>query len=252
MRLRVGRAAGDVCLRGRDRVGGTTWTGLGPVGRLVQLQTLVRAHSVPPEGRARGTSRGIGIPPAAVAGAARMPCHHRACAFSLPPAPLSPGVHVPSSQPSLKSVSTVAGSMRPLLTTLSEVSTPPLSGYPCASTGSSFPGLWSPSKVECMSLKPGRRGPALSWLSKEEMRNTPQDNHAQPRPRSTPVAQRGQWAAGPSARTLRTPAPSLLAAGRGHRGPEGRPGAREGTLWFCRLANPSRSPVPCRIDFQSP
>lgn len=61
-----------------------TWTGLGPVRRLVQLQTLVQAHSVPPEGRARGTCRGIGIPPAAVTRTAQMPCRHRACEFSLP------------------------------------------------------------------------------------------------------------------------------------------------------------------------
>lgn len=64
-----------------------------------------------------GTSHQVGVPPGGAPGTSRMSCHHRAVHVAcLPPTLLSPGVHVPSSLPSLRSVSAVAFSTRPLLT----------------------------------------------------------------------------------------------------------------------------------------
>lgn len=57
-----------------------------------------------------------------------------------PPALSSRGVHVPSSLPSLRSVSTATSSRKPLLTAH-------LSGSPPVSTVLSSPELWSPSAM---------------------------------------------------------------------------------------------------------
>lgn len=223
---------------GSDRA---TGPGLGRIGRLAQRPTLVA------EGGARGACRGVEVPPVrppgwlgclAIVGPARPLC--------LPPALWLPGVHAGS--PPLPQIPViVAGPLRPLLTTLSDVSAPCHGQFTLCLRPVVFPGALVPFHDRIYVAEPRPTRPRSELAFKGGNENHARDSHTRPLPRSAAGARRG-----PSVYTLRTPAPGLLAAGQGHRGPGGRSGARAGTLSFCRFANPSRPPAPCQIDFQPP
>lgn len=146
MRLWVGRTAEEDCLRGRTEVTGGRGLGSGPSGGWCSSRHLSRPTRSPR--RAERGARAVGLGFRLLLSPGRLRClvvTGPVNFLCLPPALLSPGVHVPSSLPSLKSVSTVTCSMRPLLTTLPDVSTPTTVRLSLCLCRVVFPGALVPS-----------------------------------------------------------------------------------------------------------